>query len=70
MIQGPAERLGTGLAGSELPGVRAGMTQEGMRQAAGLGPRWQLIWEGRHALPSVQHICAGLYGRDGTDASK
>ncbi len=46
------------------------MTQVEMRRATGLGPEWQVIWEGQHALPSVQHICAGLYGLGGTYVSE
>ncbi len=46
------------------------MTQTEMRQATGLGPDWQLIWEGEHVLPSVEHICAGLYGPGGTYRSQ
>jgi hypothetical protein len=38
------------------------MTQAETHQATGLGPEWQVIWEGSHALPDVERLCGGLYG--------
>jgi hypothetical protein len=46
------------------------MTQAEMHQATGLGPDWQIIWEARHALPDVEHLCGGLYGPGGTYVSE
>jgi hypothetical protein len=46
------------------------MTQAEMHQATRLGPEWQFIWEGRHALPDAEHLCGGLYGPGGTYVSE
>jgi hypothetical protein len=46
------------------------MTQAVIHRATGLGPEWHVIWEGRHALPDVEHLCGGPYGRGGTYVSE
>ncbi len=46
------------------------MTQATVRKATGLGPDWHLIWAGADPLPSVQHLCGGLYGPGGTYVSE
>lgn len=33
------------------------MTLAERHQATGLGPEWQVIWAGRHALPDLEHLC-------------
>jgi len=48
------------------------MTRPDARHALRLGPDRHPIREGRHALRSAQHICAGLclYGPGGTYTSE
>ncbi len=41
-----------------------------MRGALGLGPARQVIWTGADPLPTVQHLCGGLYGPGGTYVSE
>ena len=45
------------------------LTQTMMRQAAGLGPDWDVIWMDRNGVEDVLHVCGTLEGRT-TDPSE
>jgi len=46
------------------------LTQDQMREAAGVGPEWQVIWAGPDPLAEHEHLCGGLYGPGGTYRSE
>ena len=45
------------------------LTPAQMREAAGLGPEWQVIWAGADPFADHEHLCGGPYGPGGTHTS-
>jgi hypothetical protein len=42
------------------------MTLTEIRQAAGAGPDWEVVWAGPDPLDPMLHLCTGLSEREGT----